>query len=90
MLYDEVKIEQMINKKLSRRLSAKSFFENLDTNFSKIIIDFTDVEFISRTFAQEYIYQKNNIDIEIIEINVIQNVENMINVVKEDYNKTFK
>ncbi len=90
MTSDKVKIEQELNKKLSRRSTARSFFKNLDISFPKIIIDFTNVEFISRSFAQEYIYQKNNIDTEIIETNMVNFVENMMNVVEEDYAETFK
>ncbi|WP_157078613.1 hypothetical protein [Methanobrevibacter filiformis] len=50
------------------------------------MIDFDNVEFISRAFAQEHIYQKHKVCINLIEKNM---VENMLNIVEEDYVEIF-
>ena len=57
MFVEKIKIEKEVNKKLSRRTSARKFFNDLDKSLTDIVIDFEKVEFISRLFVQEYIYQ---------------------------------
>ena len=81
----EVNIEKEIHKNLGMRSTAEIFFNNLDSNFSKIIIDFKDVEFVSRSFAQEYVYQKKQRNSEIIEKNMSEFVKNMLDIVTKDY-----
>lgn len=58
MLNDKVIIEEELNKKLSRISTTKSFFKNLDLNFPKIIIGFTNVKFISRRPLLKNIFTK--------------------------------
>jgi len=89
MLVEKIKIEKEVNKKLSRKASARKFFNDLDKSFTNIVIDFEKVEFISRSFAQEYIYQKHNISINLTEKNMNNFVENMLNIVEKDYTETF-
>ena len=90
MLVEVIKIEKEIYKKLSMRSSARKFFNDLDKSFPEIVIDFDNVEFISRSFAQEYVYQKHNMDINLTEKNMTNFVENMINIVEKDYAETFR
>jgi len=90
MLVEKIKMEKEINKKLSRRASARKFFDNLDKSFTELVIDFDNVEFISRSFAQEYIYQKHNKGINLIEKNMTDFVENMLEIVEKDYTETFR
>ncbi len=85
----EVKIEKEIHKKLGMRSSAETFFNNLDSNASKIIIDFDNVEFMSRSFAQEYVYQKNIRKTKIVEKNMSGFVENMLNIVDKNHKGIF-
>ena len=89
MLVEKIKMEKEINKKLSRRASARKFFNNLDKSFTEVVIDFENVEFISRAFAQEYIFQKHNKGINLIEKNKTDFVENMLDIVEKDYIETF-
>jgi len=89
MLVEVIKIEKEIYKKLSMRASAREFFNDLDKSFTDVVIDFDNVEFISRSFAQEYVYQKHNMDINLTERNMTDFVESMINIVEKDYVETF-
>ena len=46
-------------------------------------MDFDEIEFINRSFAQEYLNQKFSASYEIEEINVPDEVKNMFNVILE-------
>ncbi len=81
----EVKIEREIHKKLGMRASAETFFNNLDNDAIKIIIDFDNVEFMSRSFAQEYVYQKHQRKTEFIEKNMSDFVKKMLDIVNKNY-----
>ena len=51
--------------------SAKFLFEKLNSDKNKCFeLDFKGVKFISMSFAQEYVYQKNMSDKEISEVNL--------------------
>ena len=54
----------------------------------KVILNFQDVEFMSRLFAQEYVFQKPNSNIEIKEENMNDFVKELLEVVEEDYVET--
>ena len=51
------------------RYLAESIFEDIDDNTDEIIVDFDKVEFIGRSFTQEYIRQKKKQNAKIIEVN---------------------
>ena len=87
MSVKEIKIEKEIYKKLGMREAAEQFFDNIDSDGSKIVIDFNKVEFMSRSFAQEYIYQKTVRKLPIEEKNMSQNVKGMYDIVCNDYKK---
>ena len=89
VVVEEVKIEQMIHRKLGMRFSAEKFFESLNNNAEEIIIDFTNVDFMSRSFAQEYVFQKRKTDVKIVEKNTKGIVKDMLSTVEKDYNNTF-
>ena len=81
-----IKIEKHIHKTLGMNISAKELFEEINNSpNTNIIIDFTDVFFMGRSFAQEYIYQKMKSDKNIFEENLPEDVEKMFEVVKKDY-----
>ena len=50
--------------------------------------DFESVEFVSRSFAQEYIQQKYNSNFKVTETNMCDFVAGLMNVVEKDYMKT--
>lgn len=79
----EIMIVKMINSNLGMRSSAKNFFEDLNNiSNTKLVINFENVKFMSRSFAQEYVQQKKRTNKIIIEKNKPKDVQCMLNVVK--------
>ena len=60
------------------RYLAESIFDNIGDNIDEIVVDFDKVEFIGRSFTQEYIRQKKKQNAKIIEINASSYITNMI------------
>ncbi|MBR0272283.1 MAG: DUF4325 domain-containing protein [Methanobrevibacter sp.] len=79
-LYDE------FGSDLGQRYLIKEIFENLDNNSQKVIFDFKDIDFVSRSFAQEYLNHKMMADYEIEEMNIPDVVKNMFNVILKNNN----
>ncbi|MDR0913364.1 MAG: hypothetical protein LBM96_12325 [Methanobrevibacter sp.] len=79
MIY-EINLKNDLNNDLSMRYLAEDLFDNLPST-NKIKMNFKDITFMSRAFAQEYVYQKENHDVEIIEENMDENVQKMFEVV---------
>ena len=78
----EVKLKKEINTYLGMRYLAEQLFENLPTTSQKIKMNFKDIRFMSRSFAQEYVYQKEHLEnIEIMEENMDENIQKMFEVV---------
>ena len=78
----EIKIRDAINRNLGMRVSAQKFFNELNNVSAKVvIINFENVEFMSRSFAQEYVQQKKRINKVIKEINRPEEVVNMFKAV---------
>jgi hypothetical protein len=81
-----IKMEKEISKKLILRRSTISLFEKIrNENFKGVVFDFTGVDFMSRSFAQEYVYQRGDKNIEVIEENMDPFVEQMLCVVEKEY-----
>ena len=75
-------LEKDLHTDLGMRYLAEMLFENLDNNVPKITIDFNGITFMSRSFAQEYVFQKNQLkNIEFVEENMDVNVKKMFEVV---------
>lgn len=82
----EIKIKEMIHSNLGMNSSARNLFKELNNSPAKNIeIDFSDVVFMSRSFTQEYIYQKNNTNKHIKEVNIPKDIEPMFKIVKKDF-----
>lgn len=82
MKKNEIMIQEAINRNLGMRISAKEFFNGLNNISGElIIINFKNVEYMSRSFAQEYVQQKKRINKTIEEKNCPKVVENMLDVV---------
>ncbi|WP_295589387.1 STAS-like domain-containing protein [uncultured Methanobrevibacter sp.] len=83
----EINLEKTFAKKLGMRTTAKKLFQDLE-NETEAILDFKDIEFMSRSFAQEYVFQKHNSKVRIIESNMSEFVKGLLEVVEEDYQET--
>ncbi|WP_461461310.1 STAS-like domain-containing protein [Methanobrevibacter sp.] len=83
----EIDLEKTFAKKLGLRTTAMKLFNDLE-NEEEAIFDFKNIEFISRSFAQEYVYQKHNSKIHITESNMSDFIKNLLEVVEEDYKES--
>ena len=82
----EVKIKDSLNSSLEMNSAASSFFDYIN-NFSEdvIKINFADVIFISRSFAQEYIHQKIKTKKIIEEFNLSEDVAPILEIVENSF-----
>lgn len=83
----EINLEKTFAKKLGMRTTAMKLFNDLE-NETDVILDFKNIEFMSRSFAQEYVYQKHNSKVHIIESNMSDFIKGLLEVVEEDYKET--
>lgn len=82
----EIKIEESINSNLGMNSSARNLFKELNNSpANNITIDFSNVVFMSRSFTQEYLFQKMNSSKVIIEKNVPDDIKRMFDVVMKDF-----
>jgi anti-anti-sigma regulatory factor len=74
----KIKVNQELGKYLSTRNTIKEFFEKIEsTKLESVVMDFKEVDFISRSCADEYLKQKDASQINITEVNLSKNVKNM-------------
>ena len=82
-----INLEEKYAKKLGVGPTAKKLFEEIKKEPS-VVLDFENIEFMSRSFAQEYVFQKHNCETEIEEINIDDSIKQLLEVVEEDFEKT--
>ncbi|MBR5503296.1 MAG: DUF4325 domain-containing protein [Methanobrevibacter sp.] len=83
----EIDIGTKYSKKIAMDSTAILLFQELES-FDKVILDFGNVEFLSRSFAQEYVYQRYHSKVEIVEINMSDLIKGLFEVVEEDFKQT--
>lgn len=83
----EIFLEKEFGKNLGLRHNMEELFNRIDSNTSKVIMNFENVEFVGRSSAQEYLNQKHNASFEVIEKNMSSNVEKMFNTILKLNNK---
>ena len=84
----ELDLEERFSKKIGMGSIAKILFSELK-DYDEAILDFKNIQFISRSFAQEYVYHKNNSKVHIIEKNMFDFIKGLLEVVEKDYENTF-
>lgn len=77
----EIILSQQINPDLGSRKKIEELYRNIDDDVSKVVMNFEGVEFMGRSFAQEYLNQKNKAKFEVIEINMPDDVDRMFNMI---------
>lgn len=81
-----ITISKKIHPNLGTNQAVIELFNEINkSNANQIQIDFTDTIFMSRSFAQEYLFQKLISNKKIIEINLPENIEKMFEVVNKDF-----
>lgn len=83
----EIILEEKYPKKLGMGPTAKKLFQEIK-NEKEVIFNFKNIEFMSRSFAQEYVFQKHNTNCNITEINMKTSIEQLLEIVQEDFEKT--
>ena len=77
----EIFLEKEIDSDLGSRNKIEDLYQNIPDDVSKVVMNFTGVKFMGRSFAQEYLNQKNKANFEVIEINVPNEVQEMFNII---------
>lgn len=83
-----VMIKKEINSSLEMNTAADDFLNQVnEIDDDEILIDFTGIVFISRSFAQSYFSKKNKLDKQIDEINVPDEVKPLVELIKKKFEK---
>ena len=82
-----IDLEEKFSKKLGVGPTAKKLFDEIKPD-SEVILNFENIEFMSRSFAQEYVFQKYNAQTEIEEINMTESIEKLLEVVEDDFKRS--
>ena len=73
-----------VMKTLALRSNADLLFDSIEKSKQKqISVDFSDIEFMSRSFAQQYLMRKKNSSKKVIEKNIPKDVAKMFALVKK-------
>ena len=83
----EIDIGEKYSKKIAMDSTATVLFKEFE-NYDEVILDFANVEFVSRSFAQEYIFLRYHSKTHIIEKNMNDFIKGLMEVVEEDFKET--
>lgn len=83
----EIILKEKYPKKLGMGPTAKKLFQEINTE-KEVILNFKNITFMSRSFAQEYVFQKHNTKTQIDEINMDNSIKHLLEIVQEDFDKT--
>ena len=83
----ELKLDEKCPKKLGTAPTAKKIFDYINKE-NITVINFENIEFISRSFAQEYVFQMYNSKSKITEINMNNSIKQLLEVVQEDFERS--
>lgn len=84
----EINLSDRYKNKLGIGPTAKKIFHEANC-YDEVILNFENIEFMSRSFAQEYVFQKYNSKSEIIEINMNDNIKKLLKLANEEYEEYF-
>ena len=84
----KILLSQKFGNNIFTRNTISSFLEKIkNMKEAEIVLDFKGVKIISRSCADEYLKQKENVKKKITEVNMSQEVCSMFNAVKNQYEK---
>ncbi|MDR1819310.1 MAG: hypothetical protein LBR15_03555 [Methanobrevibacter sp.] len=84
-------IKELINSSLEFNAAATDLINEIENmGEDEIIIDFTDVVFISRSFAQAYVSGKIKSFKTVKEVNIPVEVEPMLKMIENNFNQRIK
>ena len=79
----EIMLAKEIDSDLGLRNKIEELYINIDKNVSKVVMNFSGVEFMGRSFAQEYLNQKNKASFEVVEVNMSEDVQMLFDIILE-------
>lgn len=79
----EIILSEKIDSDLGSRNKIEELYKNISSDVSKVVMNFIGVKFMGRSFAQEYLNQKNKASFEVVEVNVPDEIQKMFNVILE-------
>ena len=83
---ETVVIKDKINSSLEMNSAAVEFLDDVDKiNDDDIIVDFSGIVFVSRSFAQSYFTKKNKLNKNIIEINISEDVKPLMDMIGKKF-----
>lgn len=77
----EIILSEKIDSDLGSRNKIENLFLNIPKDVSKVVMNFNGVKFMGRSFAQEYLNQKDKADFEVVEVNVPEDVKKLFDVI---------
>ena len=80
-----INLYEKFNSNLTMRYADETLFKDINEN-EKVIVDFYNITFMGKSFAQECVYQKQQLPVEVVEINKSDFVKRMFNAVKLSFN----
>ncbi len=87
----KIELSILLSPRLGFRDSAMDLFHMINNLSSDTVeIDFTGVEFMSRSFAHEYIQQEKKSEKKILESNIPENVDIMFRAVRRSIKNPHK
>lgn len=83
-----ISLFEVFGNNIVTRNSMSSFFEDLNSlKNTKIVLDFENINFISRSCVDEYLKQRRASKKKIVEVNMSKNVCEMFKLVNRQYQK---
>ena len=83
----EIILKKEIGSDLGSRQKIDKLFKNINENVSKVVMNFEGVEFMGRSFAQEYLNRKHFASFEVVEKNMSEDIKKMFEIILELNNK---
>ena len=83
----EVFLKKEIGADLGSRQKIEKLFKNIDPNVSMVIMNFEGVEFMGRSFAQEYLNRKHLASFEVVEKNMPEDIQKMFEIILKINNR---
>lgn len=77
----EIMLKEVIGKDLGSRNLIENIFKSIDSNVSEVVMNFEGVEFMGRSFAQEYLNRKFASSFSVVEKNVPEDVDMLFNII---------
>lgn len=83
----EVFLKKEIGADLGSRQKIEKLFKNIEPHISMVIMNFEGVEFIGRSFAQEYLNRKHLASFEVVEKNMPEDIQKMFEIILKINNR---